>query len=109
MRSTSVASTKSWASAGAGVIGMMPALATTMSSRPESASPALKRITELGPFAHIGLLGEDPAAVSFDQAFCLGEILGCRQGYRFESMSWQISTAMMSAPSSAMRTACARP
>ena len=88
----------------------MPALALTMSSRPSSATPRVERLFQRVVVADVGLGGDDPAAERLDRL----------RPSRRDRRPWpagtgpistcaQMSTAMMSAPSSASRTAWLRP
>ena len=65
-------------SGGSPFMPAMPAWATTMSTLPNSAMPALQRLTQLAGLAHVGLRGDDAAAGLLDELGGLLEILGRR-------------------------------
>ena len=82
----------------------------TMSSRPSSATPVVDRGLERVVVAHVGLAGDDPPVERLDLLDRLGEVARRRPSGRGTVSIWrQMSTAMMSAPSCASRTAWLRP
>ena len=77
-----------------------------MSSRPSCSTPLVHRGLERVVVADVDLGGEDAAVEPLDQIGGLGQVL--RRGRRnlaTLSICLQMSTAMMSAPSCASRTA----
>ena len=107
-RSTSTASTNACGGSPA-VNGQIPALATTMSSLPNSATPrsiaadsaARSRTSAISVYARLPSFSTSRAVSSRSS--------GRASGYSLVSMSAQMSTAMMSAPSAASSRACDRP
>ena len=58
----------------------MPALASTMSTGPSSATPASNAALQAGLVAHVGLPGDDPPVQRLDLLDGLGEVVGVAIG-----------------------------
>ena len=90
--------------------GPIPALATTIVTGPSSATPSSNAFCSRLDVADVGLVGDD---ASPERPPPVGRSRRGRpastSGSRRTRICWQMSMAMMSAPSCAIRMACARP
>ena len=84
----------------------MPALATTMSSRPRSTTARVERGLEAVCVAHVGLGRHDPPAERATPSAVSSRPSGVPIWYLTRSSCSHRSMAMMSAPSSASRRQC---
>ena len=91
--------------------GLIPALALTMSTWPNSSRPASRRGLQARPVPDVGLPRDDALTGLLHERDGLVQLLGLGLPIRHPGYASgeSTSTAMMSAPSSASRTACERP
>src|SRR5271163_3956896 len=107
-KSTSTASAKAWAGSPA-VSGQMPALATTTSRCPNSATPSSIAVARASR-SRTSAIAVNARCPSFSTSRAVSSrSSGRASGYSLVSMSAHKSTAMMSAPSAASIRACERP